>query len=117
MYFVGRGQGGLLFEGRLSLTFWAFGVGAYSKWVLIRRWAVYCINMANCQEGFLECKSIGAMPVKEYSCTINLGFLLKCVTTRSFTFRKGPPTPALKFSYLNGGMVDGIIYYNITTIS
>ena len=83
MYFVGRGQGALLFEGRLSFTFWAFWVGAYSKWVLIRRWAVYCINMANCQEGFLECKSIGAMPVKEYSCTINLGFLLKCVTTRA----------------------------------
>ena len=54
--------------------------------------------------------------MKEYSCTINLGFLLKCVTTRSFTFRKSPPTPAFKFSHLYGGMVDGIIY-NITTIS
>ena len=54
--------------------------------------------------------------MKEYSCTINLGFLLKCVTTGSFTFRKGPPTPAFKFSHLYGGMVDGIIY-NITTIS
>ena len=116
MYFVGRGRGGLLFEGRLSFTFWAFGVGAYSKWVLICRWAVYRINMANYQEGLLECKSIGAMPVKEYSCTINLGFLLRCVTTWSFTFRKGPPTPAFKFSHLYGGMVDGIIY-NITTIS
>ena len=112
MYFVGRGRGGLLFEGRLSFTFWAFRVDAYSKWVLIRRWE----DMANCQEGFLECKSIGAMPVKEYSCTINLGFLLKCVTTRSFTFRKGPQTPAFKFSHLYGGMVDGIIY-NIMTIS
>ena len=50
---------------RLSFTFWAFGVGAYSKWVLIRRWAVYRINMANCQEGFLECKSIGAMHASE----------------------------------------------------
>ena len=88
----------------------------YLKWVLIRRWEVYRINMANCQEGFLVCKSIGAMPVKEYSCTINLGFLLKCVTTRSVTFRKGPPTPAFKFSHLYGGMVDGIIY-NIMTIS
>ena len=54
--------------------------------------------------------------MKEYSCTINLGFLLKCVTTRSFTFRKGPPTLAFKFSHLYGGMVDGIIYYDITTI-
>ena len=25
-------------------TFWAFGVGAYSKWVLIQRWAVNRIN-------------------------------------------------------------------------
>ena len=48
--------------------------------------------------------------MKEYSCTINLGFLLKCVTTRSFTFRKGPRTPAFKFSHLYGGMVAGIIY-------
>ena len=114
MYFVGRGPSGLLFEGRLSFTFWAFRDGAYSKWVLIRKWAVYRINMANCQEGFLECKSIGAMPVKEYSCTINLGFLLKRVTARSFTFRKGPRIPAFKFSHLHGGMVDGIIYNNMT---
>ena len=116
MYFVGRGRGELLFEGRLSFTFWAFWDGAYSKWVLIRRWAVYRINMANCREGFLEYKSIGAMPMKEYSCTINLGFLLKCVTTRSFTFRKGPRTAAFRFSHFYGGMVDGIIY-NIMTIS
>ena len=82
MYFVGRGRGGL------SFTFWAFGDGAYSKWVLIHRWAVYRVNMANCQESFLECKSIGAMPVKEYSCTINLGLLLKCVTTRSLLLER-----------------------------
>ena len=54
--------------------------------------------------------------MKEYSCTINLGFLLKCITTRSFTFRKGPRTAAFRFSHFYGGMVDGIIY-NIITIS
>ena len=95
MYFVGRGRGGLLFEDRLSFTSWDFRVGAYSKWVLIHRWAVYRINMAYCQEGFLVCKSVGAMPVKEYSCTIKLGFLLKWVTTRSLMFRKGPQTQLL----------------------
>ena len=51
------------------------------------------------------------MPAKEYSCTINLGFVLKCVTT-GLTFRKGPPTPAFKFSHLHGLMA----LYNITTI-
>ena len=54
MYFVGRGQRGLLFEGRRSCTFWAFRVGAYSKWVLIRRYVVNHINTVNCQEGLLE---------------------------------------------------------------
>ena len=56
--------------------------------------------------------------MKEYSCTINLGFLLKCVTTRSFTFRKGPPTLAFKFSHLYGGwLMELYILINIMTIS
>ena len=38
MFFVGRGWGGHLF------TFWAFRVGTYSRWALIRRWAVNRIN-------------------------------------------------------------------------
>ena len=28
-------------------AFWAFRIGAYSKWVLIQRWAVNRINTAN----------------------------------------------------------------------
>ena len=67
MYFVGRGRGG---AGAHSL----FGLSGSA---LIRSG----INTENCQEGFLECKRIGAMPAKEYSCAINLGFVLKCVTT------------------------------------
>ena len=38
MFFVGKGWGGRL------LTFWAFRVGAYLRWPLIRRWAVNRIN-------------------------------------------------------------------------
>ena len=37
-------QKGRLFEGGRLSTFWAFRVGAYSRWALIRKWAVYQIN-------------------------------------------------------------------------
>ena len=42
---IGRevGWGGLLFGGRL-LTFSAFRMGAYSRWALIRGWALIRIN-------------------------------------------------------------------------
>ena len=36
--------GGRLFVGVYLSTFWAFRVGAYSRWSLIRRWAVNRIN-------------------------------------------------------------------------
>ena len=49
--------------------------------------------LLTCQEDFLRCKRIGAMPAKEYFSTINLGFVLKGVTTRPFTFRKGSSNP------------------------
>ena len=55
------------------------------------------------------------MPAKEYSCTINLGFVLKCLTNRSFTFRNGPLTPAFLSFHIcmggGGGVIDGTIQY------
>ena len=42
----GRGWGG---GGRL-LTFSAFWMGAYSKWALIRGWALFRINTVYCQK-------------------------------------------------------------------
>ena len=52
MFFVGGGGGGegwsgRLFEGGRLLTFWTFSVGVYSRWALIRRWAVNRINTVN----------------------------------------------------------------------
>ena len=40
----GVGWGGRLFEARFLLTFSAFRMGAYSRWVLIRGWALIRIN-------------------------------------------------------------------------
>ena len=37
-------RGGRIFEGGHLLTFWTFMMGAYSRWALIRRWAVNQIN-------------------------------------------------------------------------
>ena len=47
---IGRevGWGGLLFGGRL-LTFSAFRMGAYSRWALIRGWALIRINTVRAQ--------------------------------------------------------------------
>ena len=42
---IGRVGGGRLFEGGRLLTFSAFGMGAYSRWALIRGWALIRINM------------------------------------------------------------------------
>ena len=41
------GWGGRLFEAGRSLTFSAFGMGAYSRWALIRGWALNRINTVN----------------------------------------------------------------------
>ena len=38
------GWGGRLFEAGCLLTFSAFGMGAYSRWALIRGWALIRIN-------------------------------------------------------------------------
>ena len=39
--------GGRLFEAGLLLTFSAFSMGAYSRWALIRGWALIRINTVN----------------------------------------------------------------------
>ena len=41
---IGRGRGGRLFEAGHLLTFSAFRMGAYSRWALIRGWALIQIN-------------------------------------------------------------------------
>ena len=38
------GWGGRLFEAGRLLTFFAFRMGAYSRWALIRGWALIRIN-------------------------------------------------------------------------
>ena len=40
----GGGGGGRLFEAERLLTFSAFRMGAYSRWALIRGWALIRIN-------------------------------------------------------------------------
>ena len=44
---MGRGGGGRLFEAGRVLTFSAFRMGAYSRWALIRGWALIPINTVN----------------------------------------------------------------------
>ena len=44
---VGWDGGGRLFEARRLLTFSAFRMGAYSRWTLIRGWALIRINTVN----------------------------------------------------------------------
>ena len=39
-----EGMGGRLFEAGCLLTFTAFRISAYSRWVLIRGWALIRIN-------------------------------------------------------------------------
>ena len=41
---IGRRRGGRLFEAGRLLTFSAFRMGAYSRWALIRGWALIRIN-------------------------------------------------------------------------
>ena len=41
---MGGGGGGRLFEAGRLLTFSAFKMGAYSRWALIRGWALIRIN-------------------------------------------------------------------------
>ena len=59
---IGRevGWGGLLFEAGRLLTFSAFRMGAYSRWALIRSWALIRINTVRAQNmvRFIKAKII-----------------------------------------------------------
>ena len=44
------GWGGRLFEDGRLLTFSAFGMGAYSRWALVRDWALIRINTVLCKQ-------------------------------------------------------------------
>ena len=53
--FIGRvmGWGGRLFEAGRLLTFSAFRMSAYSRWALIRGWALVRINTVTSKKRFL----------------------------------------------------------------
>ena len=44
VFLEGAGWGGRLFEAGRLFTFSAFSMGAYSRWALIRGWALIRIN-------------------------------------------------------------------------
>ena len=46
-FFLGGGGGGRLFEAGHLLTFPTYRVGSYSRWALIRGWALNRINMVS----------------------------------------------------------------------
>ena len=50
------GWGGRLFEAGRLLTFSAFRIGAYSRWALIRGWALIRINTV-CEQPSLACET------------------------------------------------------------
>ena len=41
---IGRRRGGRLFEAERLLTFSAFRMGAYSRWAVVRGWALIRMN-------------------------------------------------------------------------
>ena len=48
---MGGGGGGRLFEAGHLLTFSSFRIGAYSRWTLIRGWALIRINTVGNDSG------------------------------------------------------------------
>ena len=50
------GWGGCLFEAGRLLTFSAFRMGAYSRWALIRGWALIRINTVFVNHNYQETK-------------------------------------------------------------
>ena len=56
---IGRRRGGRLFEAGRLLTFSAFRMGAYSKWALIRGWALIRINTVRFMLVKLVCVVLG----------------------------------------------------------
>ena len=57
---MGEGGGGRLFEAGRLLTFSAFRMGVYSRWALIRGWALVQINTVDLA------KAKGEAPINEF---------------------------------------------------
>ena len=55
---MGGGGGGRLFEAGRLLSFSAFRMGAYSRWALIRGWALIRINTVNGKRPLLQLFSL-----------------------------------------------------------
>ena len=60
---IGRRRGGRLFEAGRLLTFSAFRMGAYSRWVLIRGWALIRINTVTARRTLVN-QNHGNMAIK-----------------------------------------------------
>ena len=58
---IGRRRGGRLIEAGCLITFSALRMGAYSRWALIRVWALFRINTVNSY--FLKKKHIIAKSI------------------------------------------------------
>ena len=67
---VGGGGGGRLFEAGRLLTFSAFRMSAYSRWVLIRGWALIRINMVINWSGYPL--KVGKSPLHHDQCFTRL---------------------------------------------
>ena len=73
---IGRRRGGRLFEAGRLLTFSAFKMGAYSRWALIRGWALIRINTVFCRAAPLGtpvyCLQSHHSPVNDLSTVVQL---------------------------------------------
>ena len=89
----GVGWGGRLFEAGRLLTFSAFRMGAYSRWALIRGWALIRINTVCSVSVFVRVGSqISPRRAKKYSNIPSLGRTrsVKCHTPGPTTTIKSP---------------------------
>ena len=59
----GSGVGGRLFEAGRLLTFSAFRMGAYSRWALIRGWALIRINTVIKEEKYVKTDISSYLPI------------------------------------------------------
>ena len=83
------GWGGRFFEAGRLLTFSAFRMGAYSRWALIRGWALIRINTVNCRPSFISPQYFGVyLGIKTcelFLCFPALCFLGSIVLTSLFS--------------------------------
>ena len=83
------GWGGRFFEAGRLLTFSAFRLGAYSRWALIRGWALIRINTVNCRPSFISPQYLGVyLGIKTcelFLCFPALCFLGSIVLTSLFS--------------------------------